>query len=229
MMKTKYLLTVVGLLLCCLTVSAQDTDAMKKEISSVKKSSQYLYGEAVAATAAEAKDMAEDLLYTEINKWADSQKKMSGKAIVVSNKKEFQNEVALPRGNMFRCFIYVKKSDIISADNATVVREASEVPAPQSTVSASYPETVLTIASYTDYHQMANKIKELKAAEKIGHYAFYGNLERPEIYYLVIYNQQGEVLSVLTPGQQRTNVKTGQPDKIGNYSGCGAIGFTVNK
>lgn len=229
MMRTKSLLIIVGLLLGCLSLTAQDTDQMKKQIASVKKSSQYLYGEAVAPTSQEAKDMAEELLYAEINKWADTQKKMHGKTIVVSNKKELQTTLSLPRGNMFRCFIYVKKGDIISTDNASILPGTPAQGAAQSTVTPIYPATVMTIASYSDYHQMAEKIKELKAAGKIGHYARYANLERPEIYYLAIYNQQGQVLTVLTPGAERMNVKTGQPDKVTNYSGCGAIGFTVTE
>jgi hypothetical protein len=67
----------------------------------------------------------------------------------------------------------------------------------------------------------------LKAAGRIGHYARYGNLERPESYYLVIYDQQGRVLTVLAPGKERINVKTGKNDSLTNYSGCGAIGFVA--
>ena len=76
---------------------------------------------------------------------------------------------------------------------------------------------------------MADKIKELKAEGKIGHYARYASLEKPEIYYLAIYNTEGKVVAVLTPGGNRINVKTNQPDKVTNYSGCGAIGFTVKE
>ena len=48
-----------------------------------------------------------------------------------------------------------------------------------------------------------------------------------EINYLAIYNKAGKVVAVLTPGDSRINVKTQEADKISNYSGCGAIGFTV--
>jgi len=237
MMRTKSLLMAIGLLFCCMSMTAQDTEKMKKQIASVKKSSQYIYAEAVAATTAEAHDMAQELLYTEINRWADSQKKMHGKTLVVSNRKEYQTELALPRGNMFRSFIYVKKSDIISTDNASILEGSSTttstpatvVSEPRSEVTPIYPATVMTIASITDYSQMAAKIKELKAAGKIGHYARYGNLERPEIYYLAVYNPQGQVVAVLTPGTERRNVKTGAADSTKNYSGCGAIGFTVTE
>lgn len=227
MIRIKMLLLAMSLLMGTMSMTAQETEQIKKQIASVKKSSQYLYGEAVAATEEESKSLAEELLYNEINSWAAKQRKLQNKTIAVRNQKELQTMLSLPRGNMFRSFVYVKKSDVISVPDAVAVVPATASSAPASTVEPVYPEVVTTIASYTDYHQMAEKIKELKNAGKIGHYARYANLERPELYYLVIYNQQGQVVTVLTPGENRTNVKTGQADKVTNYSGCGAIGFTV--
>lgn len=228
MIRIKMLLLAMSLLMGTMSMTAQETEQIKKQIASIKKSSQYLYGEAVAATEEESKSLAEELLYNEINSWAAKQMKLQNKTIAIRNQKELQTMLSLPRGNMFRSFVYVKKSDVISVptDVAVVPATASNAPA-AATVAPTYPEVVTTIASYTDYHQVAEKIMELKNAGKIGHYARYANLERPEIYYLVIYNQQGQVVTVLTPGENRTNVKTGQPDKVTNYSGCGAIGFTV--
>ena len=226
MIRIKMLLLAMSLLVGTMSMTAQETEQIKKQIASVKKSSQYLYGEAVAATEEESKSLAEELLYNEINSWAAKQRKLQNKTIAIRNQKELQTMLSLPRGNMFRSFVYVKKSDVISVPDDVAVVPATATNAPAAPAAA-YPEVVMTIASYTDYHQMAEKIKELKNAGKIGHYARYANLERPEIYYLVIYNQQGQVMTVLTPGENRTNVKTGQPDKVTNYSGCGAIGFTV--
>ena len=212
------------------TVLAQNTDEVKQQIAKVKKSSQYIYADAVAATAEDAAGLAEELLYDEIKKWGASMKKLQGKSIIVGDTKKYHSSLSLPRGNMFRTFIYVKKSDLTAVDNASVSisPQESEVKSQEpSSVQSVWPDVVTTIASYTEYAPMAAKIKELKIAGKIGHYARYGNLERPEIYYLVIYDQQGNVLTVLSPGKERTNVKTGKVDTLTNYSGCGAIGLTV--
>ena len=94
---------------------------------------------------------------------------------------------------------------------------------------AQYPEVVNELAAYTDYYNMADKIKEFKEAGKISYYARYASLEKPEIYYLAIYNTSGKVVAILSPGENRTNVITGQPDKVTNYSGCGAIGFNLKE
>lgn len=211
---------------------AQDNETIRKQINSIKKSSAYLYGEATAETEDDARSVAEDILYQEINEWIAKKKKLQGGSnIIVNNKKEFQTFFSLPRGNMFRSFVYVKKSDIVPSDGyVELIPAPSAKPEVESSkVEEIYPEVVNMIASYSDYYNMADKIKELKTAGKIGHYARYASLEKPEIYYLAIYNPEGKVVAVLTPGANRKNVITGNPDKVTNYSGCGAIGFTVNE
>ncbi len=117
------------LLLPALTISAQtnsNVEEKKKEINSIKKNSQYIYAEATAATEQEAKDLAEELLYQEINEWVATQKKLrQSNELLISDRKELWTNVSLTRGNMFRSFIYVKKSNIQSADNTEVMTNAN--------------------------------------------------------------------------------------------------------
>lgn len=236
----KTIISIIGLLLLGICANAQDFAKTKEQINRIKKSSQYIYGEATADSEDEAKSIAEDILYQEINSWVSTKKKLKNSSnIIVNNRKELQTAYALPRGNMFRYFVYVKKSDLIPAENVEVLGNINEQSAESmsSTVETistpavvnNYPEIVNVIASYTDYYKMADKIKEYKKEGKISHYARYASLEKPEIYYLAIYNPQGKVVAILTPGTERMNVITGQPDKTTNYSGCGAIGFIVNE
>ena len=56
-MKRTYLLTLM--LLVCLVMAGQSIDEQKEQIASVKKSSQYLYAEAVCKTQEEANEVAE--------------------------------------------------------------------------------------------------------------------------------------------------------------------------
>lgn len=247
-----------NLLIACLLLpslgivaqTSQSIDEKKKEINSIKKNSQYIYAEATAATEQDAKDMAEELLYQEINEWVATQKKLRhSNDILISDRKELWSTVSLTRGNMYRSFIYVKKSNIQSGDNIEVMTNANPVPEEQekakggkntslaSTVekvsdgnameTTRYPEAVMEVAACTAYADMANKIKSLNEQGKISSYARYASLSKPELYYLAIYNKAGQVVAVLSPGDNRINVKTGKEDKITNYAGCGAIGFTV--
>ena len=83
------------------------------------------------------------------------------------------------------------------------------------------------LAGITDYYAMAEKVKQLKAEGKIEDYGRYASLDDPDECYLIIYNREGKVVAILTPGPDRLNVKTNQPDGVANYSGCGAIGIEV--
>lgn len=210
-----------------------DTDELKKEINRIKKSSLYLYGEGTDSTAEAAHELAEEILETEINKWAATKKRLQNSTnFIVNNKKSLRTTIALPRGNMFRAFVYVKKSDIMAGENSTLVENTRPVSAIEdmtSTVTDVHPDVVVALSECTEYADLASKIQLFKSDGKIKSFARYADLERPEACYLAIYDRAGKVLALLTPGSERKNVSTGQPDGTSNYSGCGAIGFELNK
>lgn len=233
-MITNRLLSVLVAMLVAAFATADGNDETKKKINSIKKDSQYLYAEATASTEDEAHDIAEEILYDEINEWAATKKKLQNSAsLAVNNKQSLWTTISLPRGNMFRSFIYVKKSDILPVENSEVIGNANVVPdkagTMESTVEEIWPEAVTTLAGCTEYTDLAAKIKQMKAEGKLESYARYAQLDNPEACYLAIYNKEGKVLAILSPGSDRRNVATGRPDGVKNYSGCGAIGFMVNE
>lgn len=233
-MITNRLLSVLVAMLVAAFATADGNDETKKKINSIKKDSQYLYAEATASTEDEAHDIAEEILYDEINEWAATKKKLQNSAsLAVNNKQSLWTTISLPRGNMFRSFIYVKKSDILPVENSEVIGNANVVPDKaetiESTVEEIWPEAVTTLAGCTEYTDLAAKIKQMKAEGKLESYARYAQLDNPEACYLAIYNKEGKVLAILSPGSDRRNVATGRPDGVKNYSGCGAIGFMVNE
>ena len=224
----RILLSITLCLLALTAAQAGPTDDVKKEINKIKKSSQYIYAESTAPTEEDARAYAEERLFDEVNKWVSTQKKMKGSAnLVVNNRKELWTTLSMPRGtNMYRYFIYVKKKDIIPTDNAVVLANESR-PAVEEKLQPVLPEAVNLLAGITDYYAMAEKVKQLKAEGKIEDYGRYASLDDPDECYLIIYNREGKVVAILTPGPERLNVKTNQPDGVANYSGCGAIGIEV--
>ena len=224
----RILLSITLCLLALTAAQAGPTDDVKKEINKIKKSSQYIYAESTAPTEEDARAYAEERLFDEVNKWVSTQKKMKGSAnLVVNNRKELWTMLSMPRGtNMYRYFIYVKKKDIIPTDNAVVIANESR-PAVEEKLQPVLPEAVNLLAGITDYYAMAEKVKQLKAEGKIEDYGRYASLDDPDECYLIIYNREGKVVAILTPGPERLNVKTNQPDGVANYSGCGAIGIEV--
>ena len=187
---------------CCFLpvhLMADDLEDAKKEINRIKKSSQYIYSEVTAPDAQGAKDMAEEILFSEINEWVTKQKKLRNSPnIVINNRKELWTSVELPRGNMIRAFLYVKKSDIIPAENTEVIENTSKIEEIKSEVNFTMqlPEEVQEITKCTRYSDMASMITDMKQQGRIAHYGRYSSLQNPKDYYLAIYNKEGEVVAV---------------------------------
>lgn len=242
--------TLLICLLACLPLAmleADNNDDIKKKLNSIKKNSLYIYGEATAATEEEAHALAEEILYDEINSWAAKKRKFQKSAdFAVNNVKSLCNTLSLPRGNMIRSFIYVKKNDIIPVNNLEIISntkaegmeesKVERISSSSSTAAAAVAATPMRVPSciqelirYTDYFEMVDKLKEMKAAGKVKSHARYANLDNPEVCYLVVYSRAGKVVAILTPGSERRNVATGKVDAVSNYSGHGALGVEVNE
>ena len=105
----------------------QEVTDVKTQINQIKKNtSDYIYAEITATTEPDAKMLAEDLLYEEINKWAATQQNLqASQKFLVNNKTSCITTLSTTRGNMFRCFMYIRKSDIQNANNADLVENTS--------------------------------------------------------------------------------------------------------
>ena len=113
----KKILTSLFLLGLCLALSAQGT----KKINSIKRSNLYLYAEATMPTQAEALEVASDLLLIQVKEYAGGKKAFDDKDILIRNINASRDSVQLRRGDMVKVFLYVKKSDIQTADNVTLL------------------------------------------------------------------------------------------------------------
>lgn len=277
----------------------QEVTDVKTKINQIKKNtSDYIYAEITATTEPDAKMLAEDLLYEEINKWAATQQNLqASQRFLVNNKTSCITTLSTTRGNMFRCFMYIRKSDIQNANNADLVENTSlkadrevqtsttvqtstiaqsdstsQTPAATQADSISqttttsvpiqseaaaqpvvvptikeekvvtqsrtqdvtetgsrslYPQVVKTLATLRTYSDMIAKAQAYKTLGEIVELVTNKFPESIEQYYLVIYDQQGRVQALLTPGMQRVNVCTGNDDSEKNYHGCKAFAFKV--
>lgn len=221
--------------LCCMMVLAlasfsQSVEEQKKKINTIKKSSSYIYAEATLDNEQEALDLAQELLYQRINEYIVTKKKFKdAKETVVINQNYASEQIRLPRGNMFRAFMFVKKSDIIPTVNAVVGRVETKEDE-QSTIEFVQDDTediITTIRNLRTLEDMRSELARLKQEDKIVSYAKYSELASPENFILIIYNKQGLVKAVLSEGKQRTNLNTNQPDNISNYKGTGAVGVKL--
>lgn len=97
---------------------------IKALINQIKRDTGYLYGEATMQTKDEATALAKDFLNTYIEQWVSEQPDPDKIRSVVATKVVSEcEELTLMRGNMYRAFIYVKKSDLIALDRSSAIFE----------------------------------------------------------------------------------------------------------
>lgn len=293
-MRIKTFALAIPLFFTSLCAVGQEVTDVKTQINQIKKNtSDYIYAEITATTEPDAKMLAEDLLYEEINKWAATQQNLqASQKFLVNNKTSCITTLSTTRGNMFRCFMYIRKSDIQNANNADLVENtslksgrdvqtsttaqsdstsqtsvAAQADSTSQTTTTSvpiqseaaaqpvveeptikeekvvtqsstqdvtetgsrslYPQVVKTLATLRTYSDMIAKAQAYKTLGEIVELVTNKFPESIEQYYLVIYDQQGRVQALLTPGMQRVNVCTGNDDSEKNYHGCKAFAFKV--
>lgn len=299
-MRIKTFVLAFPLFFTSLCAVGQEVTDVKSQINQIKKNtSDYIYAEITATTEPDAKMLAEDLLYEEINKWAATQQNLqASQKFLVNNKTSCITTLSTTRGNMFRCFMYIRKSDIQNANNADLVENtslksnrdvqtsttvqtstaaqsdstsqtsaAAQADSTSQTTTTSvpiqseaaaqpvvegptikeekvvtqsstqdvtetgsrslYPQVVKTLATLRTYSDMIAKAQAYKTLGEIVELVTNKFPESIEQYYLVIYDQQGRVQALLTPGMQRVNVCTGNDDSEKNYHGCKAFAFKV--
>lgn len=224
-----------------LSICAQQTDELKKEINKIKKSSQYLYAETTMNEPEEALSTALEILMKDAQKWVAENKKLNDQDVdlVLTNLSQRYEKVELPRGGMFRAFVYVKKSDIFLAHN-TIVTDGPQIAfgetevevLPKKTIEQkqrNYPEAIQQLLGLRNYEEVPPCLESLQKAGQITDYKRYASLQNPDRYVLIIYNRQAEVEAILSEGPDRINYRTGEPDGVANYKGRGAIGVQLRK
>lgn len=222
------------IVLCCMMVLAlavfsQSVEEQKKMINTIKKSSSYIYAETTLDNEQEALDLAQELLYQRINEYIATKRKFKdAKETVVINQNYVSEQIKLPRGNMFRAFMYVKKSDIIPTENAVVGHvETEEYKQSTEFIQDKTENVIKLLCELKTLEDMRSELARLKHEDMIVSYAKYSELVSPENFILIIYDKQGQVKAVLSEGKQRTNLNTNQPDNISNYKGTGAVGVKL--
>jgi len=240
MKRNRYVMLVIFMFVMMTQTFAQQVEDKKNEIAKIKKSSLYLYAETTMPDKEEAMEVALQSLQSEVQNWATEKKKRKEIAsdLIITNIEQFTEALELPRGNMYRAFVYVKKSDVLVSKN-TIVTDMPSKTEDSAELKSSYeimssakveqPEHIQRLLALKRYDEVKPCLDTMKSEGKVLEYARYAKLSRPEDYVLIVYNQQAEVEAILSDGVERINLKTGLLDGVTNYSGRGAIGVKFNK
>lgn len=230
----------LSILFCCLAcfVHAQNSSDAVKDINRIKSDSLYLSAESTVRDWETALDNAKVLLSREIEDWLTEKgyKDVSG---VIASLQEHILEIKTTRASLYRAFVYVKKSDILSytdkskllvvdIEKKTTVKPRQEEPVHVLYSPTAEEKEMLEIVNSIDIEKY---IKEKQRNGVISTYGKYANLPTAGLIYLFIYNKEGKVPACLKMENGKTiNIATGKQEVISQvYKGCGAIWFQTKK
>lgn len=118
----KYVMLFVSALIAVSMAAQSDDMSVSKRINKIKRDGAYIYAEATASTEAEAKSICDDIIKVEISKYVASKKNLSNAdQVIIKDARYEQQYLSMPRGDMVRVFIYVRKSDIEGGNNASIL------------------------------------------------------------------------------------------------------------
>jgi len=122
----KKLSMLVLLIATCLAVGAQNSVLGK--INKIKTDKDYIYGEATLSTEDDARELANEMLVREANNWASHVCDTEDVDLDADAVTELAESLDLPRGNMVRVFVYVKKKALMPVleDAGLEIAESSD-------------------------------------------------------------------------------------------------------
>ena len=214
--------------------------SISKQINDIKRSSHYITAEATMETEAKAYELAQELLGKQIAEYASEQKSLKkAPNVIVKDVAGKAEKMQMNRGSMVRVFLYVKKNDIIAADNTRIlVQNVQNENADSSTEhdadiindgqSEWKQNTINEILRCNSVGEAKSLMDRLRTEMKIKRYGVPNNCKNPEKCYWLIFDEQENIITVLGTGSsERTNFRTKEMDTLMNYSGKGAIWFTL--
>ena len=222
---------------------AQSQD-VAKQISNIKRDTTYLYAEATMKDLGEAFVGAKAILEMKVGEWIQSQKANEGVEVCIAKAKDHCFEVQTRRGDYYRAFVYVKKSDImpVTDKNEVVVfqvaSQESVASSQNNAISEEAPVEAIPVISLTpDEQQMKSitsfydvepYIKDLKSKNRLTAYGKYATLPKNEDCHLFVYDKQGNISALIRKsGNTQYNLNTLKEDNVKNYKNCGAIWFQL--
>ncbi len=237
------LLLVLSTFLCY----AQTSMEIKKEINKIKRDTNYIYAESTNKNLNEASENAQTIFEIQIKEWGEKQYPNDSIETCIVKAKEKAIKLDTRRGELYRAFVYVKKSDImpVSCNSNVKVVQLKNTPVKESVVanehegvldlskgnSKEMPAIQLTAAEeemrkVKRFYDIEPYITALTKSKQVEHYGKYANMPQDEDCYLFVYDRDGKIRAWLKKQDRvQYNLKTLQQDNINNYRNCGAIWF----
>ena len=244
----KKLLFILFLTFSFISISnAQTVAEVNKSINKVKRDTMYIYAESTTKDLNEAYTNARAILEMQVGEWVQKQHPSEGIELCIVKAKEHFMQLDTRRGELYRAFVYVKKSDIMTVVDKSEVTVFEVAPsthqnqvevAPAIIVTEEAPEKEKTVIELTSeekqmklvrsFYEVEPYIKGLKSKGKINAYGKYATMPEDEDCHLFVYDKQGNISALIRKsGNTQYNLNTLKEDNVKNYKNCGAIWFQL--
>lgn len=249
-MAMKRLLFIITVAITSLSICKAQTAAdVAKNINKVKRDTMYIYAEATMKDLNEAYNGARAILEMKVGDWVREQHPTEGIEVCIVKAKEHFIQLETRRGDFYRAFVYVRKSDIMPvADKsevavfevAPVVKSSQPEAAPAIVISEDAPmekkaDPVIELTSeekqmkqVLSFYEVEPYINGLKGKGKLEAYGKYATMPENEDCHLFVYDKQGKISALIRKsGNVQYNLNTLKEDNVKNYKNCGAIWFQL--
>ena len=208
----------------------------------------YIYAEATMKDLNEAYNGARAILEMKVGDWVRAQHPEEGIEVCIVKAKEHLIQLETRRGDFYRAFVYVRKSDIMPVADKSEVTVFEVSPPAQPNQLQAVPAIILSedapieneapvleltseekqMRQVRSFYEVEPYIKGLKSKDKLVSYGKYVTMPENEDCHLFVYDKQGNISALLRKrGNVQYNLNTLREDNVKNYKNCGAIWFQL--
>ena len=219
-----------------------------QDINKVKRDTMYIYAEATMKDLNEAYNGARAILEMKVGDWVRDQHPNEGIEVCIVKAKEHFAQLETRRGDFYRAFVYVRKSDIMPVADKSEVTVFEVAPAVQQNTPETKPTIIVEEAPVEvettpvleltseekemklvrSFYEVEPYIKGLKSKGRLNAYGKYATMPTKEDCHLFVYDKQGNISALLRKsGDKQYNLNTLKEDNVKNYKNCGAIWFQL--
>ncbi len=240
-------------LLICLSfiiyhLSVSYAQSIAQDINKIKRDTMYIYAEATMKDLNEAYNGARAILEMKVGDWVRAQHPEEGIEVCIVKAKEHLIQLETRRGDFYRAFVYVRKSDIMPVADKSEVTVFEVSPPAQPNQLQAVPAIILSedapieneapvleltseekqMRQVRSFYEVEPYIKGLKSKDKLVSYGKYVTMPENEDCHLFVYDKQGNISALLRKrGNVQYNLNTLREDNVKNYKNCGAIWFQL--
>lgn len=219
--------------------------SIAQDINKVKRDTMYIYAEATMKDLNEAYNGARAILEMKVGDWVQEQHPKEGIELCIVKAKDHLVQLETRRGDFYRAFVYVRKSDIMPVTDKNEIAVFDVAPPNKPKLIEAKPAIIVTeeaqqvegrqqvleltpeekqMKQIRSFYDVEPYIRGLKGKGVLKAYGKYATMPTNEDCHLFVYDKQGNISALLRKtGENQYNLNSLKEDNVKNYKNCGAI------